>query len=104
MIGRKLAKGYVDGKGEVEKYLHDSRVPTMTEIQLLCYFKKPFFTSSPRENYLLDLLVSNMSRDGSKMSHLGPRVLSDLACQQNTTIESLGSAPAGTPLRSTLPT
>lgn len=84
--------------------MHDSRVPTMTEIQLLCYFKKPFFTSSPRENYLLDLLVSNMSMDGTKMSHLGPRVLSDLACQQNTTIESLGSAPAGTPLRSTLPT
>lgn len=76
LLGRKLAKA--NGKGEVEEYLHDSRVP-MTEKQLLCCFKKPFLTSPPREkNYLLDLPMSNMSMDGIKMSYLGQKVLSEL--------------------------
>lgn len=104
LIGRKLAKGYVDGKGEVEEYLHDSRVP-MTEMQLLYYFKKLFFISLHREkNYLLDLPVSNISMDGTKLSHLGPKVLSKLTVRRIQLYRSMGSVPADTPQRNTQPT
>lgn len=83
LIGRKPA----NGKGEVEEYLHDSRVP-MTEKQLLYDFRKSFFTSPPREkNYLLDLPVSNTSIDDIRTSHLGQKVLSELKSQKNTTIQ-----------------
>lgn len=39
---RKLTKDSVDGKGEVEEYLHDSRVPTMTEIAAALLFQETF--------------------------------------------------------------